>query len=250
MAKARELLGRALKLDPEYAFLWTALAHTHYIDARSRWVKSPAESYKRAFECVKKALTLDDQDPLAHAYIGTFYLLQRQHEMAIAEGQRAISIDPNFADGYAILSQIMHYSGQFEEALALIEKGIRLYPNPRIFYPWTLGQTYVMLGRYEEAITIQKQVEERCKRGECGLAFGKGILVVSYMGLGREEEARAEAQEFVRLMPAWTVESFRKHKPYRDPAHLERWISAFRKAGFPEKPPLPLPDKPSIAVLP
>jgi adenylate cyclase len=31
MAKAQEFLGRALKLDPDYAFLWTALAHTHFV---------------------------------------------------------------------------------------------------------------------------------------------------------------------------------------------------------------------------
>ena len=30
----------------------------------------------------------------------------------------------------------------------------------------------------------------------------------------------------------------------------ERVLSALRKAGIPEHPPLPLPDKPSIAVLP
>jgi adenylate cyclase len=31
---------------------------------------------------------------------------------------------------------------------------------------------------------------------------------------------------------------------------LNLWIDALRKAGIPDKPPLPLPDKPSIAVLP
>jgi len=37
---------------------------------------------------------------------------------------------------------------------------------------------------------------------------------------------------------------------FKDPAHLERRLDAMRKAGLPDKPPLPLPDKPSIAVLP
>jgi adenylate cyclase len=249
-AKAKELLERALKLDPDYAFLWTALSHTHFLDGRFRWTKSPAESYKRALECAKKALTINEEDPFAHAYIGTIYLLQRQHDKAIAEGKRAISIDPNYADGYAILAQIMHYSGRFEEALPLIEKGIRLSPRPRVFYPWTLGQINVMLGRHEEAIAIQKQVQERCRRGECPARFGKQTLIVSYMELGREEEARAQAEELFRINPRASLEGVPKGHPFRDPAHMERWIGALRKAGFPETPPLPLPDKPSIAVLP
>jgi adenylate cyclase len=38
--------------------------------------------------------------------------------------------------------------------------------------------------------------------------------------------------------------------PFKDKAERERLIDALLKAGLPEKPPLPLPDKPSIAVLP
>jgi adenylate cyclase len=249
-AKARELLDRALELDPDYAFLWTALAHTHFLDGRFRWTKSPAESYRRALEFAKKALTLNEEDPMAHGYIGTIYLLQRKHDKAMAAGQRAISIDPNYADGYAILSQIMRYSGRFEEALPLIEKGIRLSPMPRVFYPWTLAHSYVMLGRYEEAIETYKQIRERCRRGECPPWWGKVVAIVSNMELGREEEARAQVEEYLRLRPTASLEGMRKGHPYKDPAHMERVISPLRKAGFPDKPPLPLPDKPSIAVLP
>jgi TolB-like protein/class 3 adenylate cyclase len=58
-AKARELLERVKKLDPDYPFLWTALAQVHFVDARFRWTKSPAESYKRALEFAKKSVLLN-----------------------------------------------------------------------------------------------------------------------------------------------------------------------------------------------
>jgi adenylate cyclase len=250
MAKARELLERARKLDPNYSFLWAVQAQTHFVDARAGFSKSRAESYKRALESAKKALILDEDDPMAHSLLGTIYLLQRQHDKAIAEGERAIALNPNYADGYAILSQIMRYSGRFDEALTLIEKGIRLYPNPRIFYPWNLGYTYVMLGRYEQAIPIFEQILERCRKGECPLWYGRVGLIISYVELGREEEARAETEEFLRLSPSNSLEAQSRTRPYKDPVHMERFLSALRKAGIPEKPPLPLPDKPSIAVLP
>jgi len=237
MAKARELLEQAIKLDPDYAFLWTTLAHTHFVDARFGWTKSRAESYKRALECAKKAITLDEEDPFAHAQLGTLSLMQRQHEKAIAAGQRAISIDPNYADGYVMLSQIMRYSGRFEEALTLIEKGMRLCPIPRVFYPWSLSHTYLMLGRYEEAITTTKHVNERCRRGECPPWWGLDIIIASYIELGREEEARALAEEVLRMRPKHSLEGIHKAHPYKDPAHLERYLNALHKAGIPEKPP-------------
>jgi TolB-like protein/Tfp pilus assembly protein PilF len=52
------------------------------------------------------------------------------------------------------------------------------------------------------------------------------------------------------MMPNFSLEGFRKVYAYKDPAHLERILVNLRKAGLPETPPLPLPDKPSIAVLP
>jgi TolB-like protein/Flp pilus assembly protein TadD len=214
------------------------------------WTKSQAESLKRAVEFTKKALTLNPEYSLAHSLQGAIYLFQRQYDKAIAEGQRAISIDPNYADGYALLSQTMCYSGRFEEALALIKKAMRLCPIPRVFYPLTLGRAYNDLERYEKAIPVFEQLQERCRRGECPPSVPSWFIILSYMGLGREEEARAEAEELLRLKPGASLEGLRKTQPYKDPAHLERWISALRKAGLPEHPPLPLPDKPSIAVLP
>jgi adenylate cyclase len=230
--KARELLERAIKLDPDYAFLWTVLAHTHYVDARHGWTKSRAESFKRAVECLKKALTLDQEDPIAHVMMGRIYLEQRQYEKAIAEGQRAISIDPNYADGYAGLAWIMHFSGRFEESLALIKKGMRLCPVPRgLTYPIVLGWNYIMLERYGEALPVFKQLLERCLRGECPPYAAHIQLVQVYMGLGREEEARAEAEEFLRLFPptwnAGSVSSARWGYPKLHPYHS------------PTNPPLP-----------
>jgi TolB-like protein len=227
-----------------------ALAHTHFIDARMAWTKSQAESLKLAVEFTKKALTLNPEDSFAHSLQGSIYLFQRQYDKAIAEGQRAISIDPNFADGYAILSQTMCYSGRFEEALALIKTAMRLCPIPRVFYPLTLGRAYLDLERYEKAIPAFKQLQERCRRGECPPQIASVFIIVSYMGLGREEEARAEAEELLKLKPDFSLDGLRKTQPYKDPAHLESWLRALRKAGIPEKPPLPPPDKPSIAVLP
>jgi len=67
-----------------------------------------------------------------------------------------------------------------------------------------------------------------------------------------EEEAKEHAREALKMNPKLSLEGLRKgyYSHYKDPSHPERFLSALRKAGLPEKHPLPLPDKPSIAVLP
>jgi hypothetical protein len=46
------------------------------------------------------------------------------------------------------------------------------------------------------------------------------------------EEARVEVAESLRLMPHWSQEDARRNLPYKDPAVLERLLTAWRKAGL------------------
>ena len=71
-----------------------------------------------------------------------------------------------------------------------------------------------------------------------------------YSDLGRMQEAHAEAAEVLRINPEFTIEGWAKANPFINPEIVEHRKELLRKAGLPEKPPLPLPDKPSIAVLP
>ena len=93
-AKARDLFKQAVKIDPKYAWAWTWLAWTHWIDARFGFSESRPDSFKRAVELAQKAVSLDESDPDVHALLGGIYLFQRQHEKAIAEGKKPLPSAP------------------------------------------------------------------------------------------------------------------------------------------------------------
>ena len=58
-------------------------------------------------------------------------------------------------------------------------------------------------------------------------------LAILYSELGREEEARAEVAEVLRINPRYTLEGMRKGLfLYKDPAPIERDLAALRKAGL------------------
>ena len=71
----------------------------------------------------------------------------RQHEEAIAEGERAITLDPSFADAYVELAHILTYAGRPEEAIGLVQKAMRLNPRYPFHYLWVLGRAYQLTGR-------------------------------------------------------------------------------------------------------
>jgi adenylate cyclase len=249
-AKARQLFEQAVQLDPNYAFAWTMLAWTHFIDVRAGFSKAPSESLKRAIELAKKASSLDDTLPDVHSLWNGIYLIQRHYDKAIAEGEKAITLGPNNALDHVLQAQTMRYAGRFEEAVVLAEKAIRLSPYYPAWYLVVLGASYRMAGRLDEALAVYMKLLERSKKGEYNVWSAHGHLAGVYADLGREQEARAHVAELLRINPNFSLQYLNKVTFYKDPAHLKRGKDALRKAGVPETPPLPLPDKPSIAVLP
>ena len=66
--------------------------------------------------------------------------------------------------------------------------------------------------------------------------FLEGHLVVAdaLVGLGRVKEARAKAKEILKAHPRFSLAAFAKTQPFKEPAHLERYLANLRKAGLPE----------------
>src|SRR4029434_3450472 len=100
----------------------------------------------RAFELAQQALALEDSLPRAHSLISNVYALQQQYEPAIAEGRRAIALDPNNADSYAFQAQALNFAGRPEEALPMAEQAMRLNPHYQPLYLFELGWAYRLTG--------------------------------------------------------------------------------------------------------
>ena len=83
-------------------------------------------------------------------------------------------------------------------------------------------------GRYEEAITALKRAVTR----NPDHLTAHSVLAVVYSELGREEEARAEAAEILRISPHYSLEVVRQRMPYKEQAALERFLEGLRKTGL------------------
>jgi tetratricopeptide (TPR) repeat protein len=159
--------------------------------------------------------------------LGEVYLWKKQHEQAIAELEKAIALNPNDADGLAMLGSTLNWAGRPEEAIGLVKKAMRLNPTYPDWYLWNSGHAYFLTGRYEEAIETLNRVLDR----NPGFLPAHVYLTASYIGLGRHEEARAEAAEVMKLSPQTSTGAWKQRLPYKDQAVLERLFEGLRKAG-------------------
>ena len=110
----------------------------------------------------------------------------------------------------------------------MMEKAMRLNPRSPAVYLFYLGHAYRLTGRYEEAIAVLKGVFPR----NPDFLPAHTYLAAIYSELGREAEARAEVAEVLRLSPHHSLEVLKQRLPYKDPALLDRYIAALRKAGL------------------
>ena len=233
IAKAMALFEQAVELDPNYVWAWVRLAWTHIV--ASRYSQSPSESFKKAVQISQKVLVLDDTDSDVHALLGNIYLRQKRYKEAIAEGKKAIVLGPTNAQAHVLLAVTMNWVGRFDDAIPLVEKAMRLHPYYPAYYLTWLGAAYRMTGRYEEALTVYKQLLDRSLKGEFIDFVPHLFLAEVYAELGQDEKARTHAAEVLRLKPKFSLK--RLYKPsfyynYKDPAHLERRVNALRKAGL------------------
>jgi len=222
------LLEKAVALDPLYAEAYAALGMTYGLEWSYQWSQDP-QTLQRALELAQKAIALDDSLPRAHLILGGVYLGLKHYDQAVASTERAIALDPNFADAYALgLASIFSFIGRPAEAVGLVEKAMRLNPRSPPAYFFELGRAYRLLGRYEEAIVALKEAVAR----NPSMLYAHFLLAGIYGELDREEEARAAAAEVLRLNPDFSLEVWSQRVAYTDPTIVERWVAAARKAGL------------------
>ena len=94
------MFEKAIALDPQYAEAYAWLGWTYWIEWVLRWSADP-QTLERALALAQQAVALDDSLPRAHSLLSYVYAQKQQYDQAIAEGERAIALDPNNADSYA-----------------------------------------------------------------------------------------------------------------------------------------------------
>jgi tetratricopeptide (TPR) repeat protein len=91
-----------------------------------------------------------------------------------------------------------------------------------------LGHALWGAGRLEEAVSAYKKVLQLSPND----IWAHLRLAGTYMMMGRENEARAEAAEVLRINPKFSLDDFGKNVPYKDQAVVDKLINACRKAGL------------------
>jgi adenylate cyclase len=227
---AQQLYQKALSYDPDYSQAIAALSHAICNAGARGWAADPEHCYMEAFTLADRAVTLDGRDPTARFVLGLAAMHVKQSELAITQMRQAITLNPSFSAALVILGQLMNYTGHPEEAIDLIERGMRLSPtDPRLFLSLlALAGAYYQAHRYEDAVEAGRRSWALTKSWPVGLRY----MVAGLGQLGRLEEAAAALAELLPIEPtlADVAEICRRFYPMPEP--VDHVLEGLRKAGM------------------
>ncbi len=193
------------------------------------WVENPAHSTKLAERAARHALTIDDPgaNARAHVQLARVHILRGEHDLALAEADRAIALNPSDTFIAEIRGGALLWLGRFDEAIKLMESALRLDPvgrNSPVRHEIVLA--YFAAERYPQALAAC----ERALADHPYLPFLHLMRAAILAQTGRIEEARQSAAEVRRLQPNFPVAEFGSR--FVDPAPRVRLQAALRQAGL------------------
>ena len=223
-AEARDLLERAVELDPMSADAHALLANVYLGEHRFDMNPRP-NPIGRALTHALAATRLDPQNAYARCWLAIVHFFRGENERFEAEAQLALSLNPNDPE---ILADVGHYyafMGQFERGVELSRSAQQLNPLHPSWYHFTFARLHYNQKNYVQTIAdIQK----------IGLPhfYWTHMLTAAAKGqLGHTDAAAALARIF-ELKPGFSAR-VELQKWNAAPADLEHIVDGLKKAGLP-----------------
>ena len=194
MTLAAQYYQQALELDPDYALAHWGLSKLCTFQAQAGLI-TPEESRKRCLPPIEKALVLDNSLPEAHMGYATHMTWQQfKWKEAGAAFERAIDLNPSYAEARMFYSHYLALTGRLEESTVQMRLALELDPlNP--FVQGLYGAQLLMIDDFHGAVRVIEDVMASTP----GFGFGYIITWQAYHELGNYDKAIAAAANHYRV---------------------------------------------------
>jgi TolB-like protein/DNA-binding winged helix-turn-helix (wHTH) protein/Flp pilus assembly protein TadD len=202
LSKAIDYFSEAIQRKPDYAQAYAGLADSYALAGDWKYgLLAPKQAYPKAKAAAAKALALDDT--LGEAHISLAFCLENfdwDWESAGREFTRGIELSPRYAIGHEWYGWHLAALGRHGEAIAEVEKAVSLDPlSPSIGAD--LAEEFLVAHRFDEAIRqIRKTIILEPFFGPGHYVLGQALVQQHDYN-----EAIAELQKAIELSPGSTA---------------------------------------------
>jgi adenylate cyclase len=230
--EARELAGRAVVLDPDFAPAWDLMARAllqFYLQPYDEsWRLRPVLEEARA--AAYRAVSLEPGSSTAHATLGYLLLWLREYDASLKALKQAIALNPNDTVAFGMYAEALSFSGDQEAAIAAWDRAAELDPFTPPLNLALKARSYTFLGEPVNALALALS----CTTGAPNLQPCFIQLAIAAKEAGQEAEARSAADRVLEINPGFSISRQVQLVPFRRPEDAGRFADLLRRAGLPE----------------
>jgi adenylate cyclase len=157
------------------------------------------------------AVSLDNNDAMAHAVLAHMMMWGSEWEAAIAEARTAVALNPNSAFVISMLGCVLGFGGYREEALDRLQQAMRASPHDPLIWLWSVW--CAVLQFFSRDFVAALQTLRQVVRLRPGYGPPYEYIAASLAYLGQSDEAR----EALERIPPQSLEQLQRWKEQRPP---------------------------------
>lgn len=232
---AAEYFQKAATFDANSVHARIGLSFTHIRKVVSFWSESPEEDIARASDLIDPALTQAPRHDRGHFVKGLILRTQDQAEQSSTFFERAIQLNPNYAQAIAFLGYNKTLVGLPEQCFKLIERAVRLSPRDPQLGVWLnfAGVAHSQLRQYDRALEVHARAA--AANPEYGIIHYS--LAAACVLAGQLDRGVVALENAMRLLPNLTGRAIRRGRQSKHPMYVEaneRAVVALQSIGLPD----------------
>ncbi len=222
-AEARDLLERAVELDPLSAAVNALLANVYLAEHRFDMNPRP-NPIGRALVHALAATRLDPQDAYAHCWLAIVHFFRGENGKFTTEAEIALSLNPNDPETLADIGHYYAFMGEFQRGAELSSRAQKLNPLHPDWYYFSFARLHYDQKNYEQTIADVEKI---------GLPhfYWTHLLMAAAKGQLGQRDASVSLARIFEVKPDFAARvELQKWNAARD--DLEHILEGLRKAGL------------------
>ncbi len=225
--RAIQMFDRVAATHPDQPYGFVLAGFAYWLGTANQWVAEPGSALTKAEELARRGAEVGDQTGMAQAVQAAVLMSRGQVDEALAMLDDLVIVRPTCDITFGLEGSVRRYLGQWEQAVELLDKAMRLTGINKPWYPTVKASSLFLGNRLDEAASLAQGVLDYQPNNLEALM----VLAASQVELGLERRARATADLIKQRFPTVDVERWLDRTPYQRREIVERWKDDLTSAG-------------------
>jgi len=220
---SRISLRRAQEIDPDLSNAQLVLGFTYAVAMANGWPTDQDDPLEYALSIARDLVRQNEHLSNGWRLLSRLLLFSDQIDEALAHIRRAHEINPYDSDIIINHGMLLIRIGRIEEGLPLVERACRINPYAPSYYQSELGLAHLLAGRPEAALEALQGLSRP-------VGHSRLTHAATLVELGRVDEAQELIREHLADLPEATIASA---SSLSDGPHADRYAEMLTRAGLP-----------------